>query len=200
MADCIVLPSRAVTTDLAIPTSRDLEALSPKDRWDIEDALETAHVELSNINDEELRRWVADGKTQTWIAKQVRRDQSVVSRRCAALGLEPKSNRGRPRNMQTHNSDDEPELVEGEIVESPPPRQPHPDDGPAHYLPDVVAEDAEENLRTQALHWFEQGGYIKGLLQKKRPLEPRSPEDRKAIKRAATDMERIARQLKEMCK
>lgn len=44
--------------------------------------------------------------------------------------------------------------------------------GPAHYLPDVVSEDAGENLRTQALHWYEQGRVVLQLLDDGVTVEP----------------------------
>jgi len=174
-----------------------LESLSPTDRWDLEDAIDEAQGTLREFNDEELCRWVeGEHKTQAEIAEMVGRTQSTVSYRCSRLGIVSGSKRGRPRNIEVDNSADA-EVVDGEIVDEPKPRRRQSPDGPAHHFPDVVAADAEENLRTQALHWFEQGAHIKGLLDGKRPLEPRSAEDRKAIKREAALMERVARRLKE---
>lgn len=60
------------------------------------------------LNDDELRRWVEEGRTQTWIAKQVGLTQGAVSKRCARLDLKSSSKRGRPRNISENNSDPEP--------------------------------------------------------------------------------------------
>lgn len=108
--------------ELAIPTSRELESLSPADRWDIEDKLDSAQDTLRAFNDDELRRWVEEGKTQTWISEQVGRDQSTISYRCQRLGIEiPKgkgTKGGRPKAevMEVHNPSDI-EDVGGELVE-----------------------------------------------------------------------------------
>lgn len=92
------------------------------------------------------------------------------------------------------------EEVDAEVVDEEPVR-PRPrktvSDGPAHYLPELAADDVEENLRAQALLWFERGLVIKELLDKKRSLEPRDGDDRKAIKKRAALMESTARRLKE---
>jgi hypothetical protein len=66
----------------------------------------------------------------------------------------------------------------------------------AHHLPDVVAEDAHENLRTVALRWFEWGLDVKQLLEDSVQLEPKSDADWEAIKQQADEMVRIARDLK----
>jgi hypothetical protein len=191
-----------VSAALAIPTQRELEAVSPADRWAMEEKLGEAQEFLREFNDEELRRWVEDEyKTQTEIAKLVGRSTSQISRRCIRLGITASSNRGRPRISPGGNSP----VLDAEVVEDTPPVRPTArrrnggPEGPAHHLPDVMAEDALENLRTQALHWFEQGLVVKELLDKRRPLEPRSAEDRQAIKREAAVMERVARRLKEAC-
>lgn len=90
---------------LAIPTARELEALSPSDRWDIEDAIGEAQTTLRAFNDEELRRWVeVEGRTQTEIAGMVGRPQSTISHRCIRLGISPTTNRGRPRITNVGNS------------------------------------------------------------------------------------------------
>lgn len=189
-----------MSTELTIPSARELEALSPQNRWDIEESLDEAQDVLREFNDDELRKWVEGGKTQRWIAEQVGRSQQRISQRCAALGLSTASNRGRPRITSPSNSD--PEIIDAEVVDDEPPVRPKArrtsaPEGPVHHYPDVVAPDAEDNLRTQALLWFEQGAHIKELLDSRRPLEPRSDDDRKAIKREASAMERVARRLKE---
>lgn len=87
-----------MSAELTIPTARELESLSPSDRWDIEDAIDGAQQALREFNDEELRRWVeVEGKTQAEIGEMVGRPQSTIASRCTRLDLTPKSNRGRPR-------------------------------------------------------------------------------------------------------
>lgn len=112
---------------------------------------------------------------------------------------EPRAPQAEPTTAEMEGLD-EPEEVDAEIVEDDPkprPRRQPPADGPAHYLPDVVAEDADQNLRTVALRWFDQGQLVKDLLDKKREVTARSDQDRAAIKREAAVMERTARRLKE---
>lgn len=72
-------------------------------------------------------------------------------------------------------------------------------EGPAHYSVDLAAPDAEENLRTQAVRWFERGLAVRDLLNSRKPIEAKSPEDLKAIKKRAALMESTARRLKEQC-
>lgn len=142
-----------MTTDLAIPTPRELEALTPSDRWDIEDAIGEAQDSLREFNDEELHRWVEDeGKTYREIGELVGRNHSRISRRCSRLGISSQSNRGGDRFGAPAPNDDE-QVIDAEVVEdSPRPkaRRSSPE-GPAHHFPDVVAEDADQNVRTQAL-------------------------------------------------
>lgn len=190
-----------MSTALTVPTTRELQSLGAAARWDLEDKLDSAQDILREFNDDELRCWVEVGKTSREIGALVGRDHSRVVRRATRLGLQFRDNRGGDRSgagAPNESADPDAELVEGQIV-PPTRRNGTPPDGPAHHLPDVVAPDAEENLRTQALHWFEQGLVVRELLDRKRPLEPRSEEDRKAIKREAALMERVARQIKERC-
>jgi hypothetical protein len=106
-----------VSVELIVPPARELGALSPSDRWNLEDALDEARGTLREFNDDEIRRWVeVEGKTQTWIAEQVGQSQKTVSRRCERLSIQPVSNRGRPRNSHSTNSD-EPEVIDAEVVE-----------------------------------------------------------------------------------
>jgi hypothetical protein len=65
----------------------------------------------------------------------------------------------------------------------------------ASHLPDVVAEDAHENLRTVALRWFEWGLDVKELLNGSAPLKAKSEADRKAIRDRAKVMAKVARDL-----
>ena len=177
-----------MSTDLAIPTPRELEALSPSDRWDIEDAIDQAQGAVREFNDAELRRWVEDeGKTQTEVSKIVGRSTSQISRRCIRLGIESPSNRGRPRISPEGNSDeevidaevveDDAEEVTGEIVGY--------DDDSIPAAPSVVtddlAPDRAQNLRSQLVEFFDQMREVRGLLKAGADLIPRSAEDRKAL-------------------
>lgn len=60
------------------------------------------------LDDDALARWVAEGKTQVWIAEKVGLTQGAVSKRIARLGLKPSSKRGRPRNIPANNSSPNP--------------------------------------------------------------------------------------------
>ena len=76
-------------SELIVPTASELEALTPAERWAIEDKLDEAQDVLREFNDDELRRWVeVEGKTQTEIAKIVGRSQQRIQQRCAALSLQ----------------------------------------------------------------------------------------------------------------
>jgi N6-adenosine-specific RNA methylase IME4 len=112
-----------MSAELVVPTPRELEALSPSDRWNIEDAIDEAQDTLRQFNDDELRRWVeVEGKTQVEIGEMVGRPQSTIASRCTRLDLTPKSNRGRPRINDTVYS--EAEVVDAEIVEDDRPSAP----------------------------------------------------------------------------
>lgn len=107
-----------MSTDLAIPTASDLEALTPAELWDIEDAANAISERAAEMLDEYLREWVeVEGKTQTEIGKLVGRSQNTISNRCTRLGITPKSNRGRPRNIDTDNS---PPDIEADLDEPAP--------------------------------------------------------------------------------
>lgn len=110
-----------MSMELTIPTSKDLEGLSPAERWDVEEGATALAAAAREFNDEELRRWVeVEGKTQAEIAELVGRSQSQISRRCARLGLvSGRTSSGQKRSMHVHTSDDdlEAEVVEGEVVE-----------------------------------------------------------------------------------
>jgi hypothetical protein len=174
------------------PTQRELEALTPADRWVLEETLEDAQSTLRKFNDDELRRWVeVDGKTQREIAKMVGRSAGRISQRVKRLGLVPHDARGGRRLPTPRQNGDGPEAPAKKR------RKREDVDRPAHHYPDVVAEDAHENVRTQTMHWFEQGRVVKDLLAERRSLEPRSEEDRKELQREAAVMERLARRIKE---
>jgi hypothetical protein len=86
---------------------------------------------VREFNDAELHQWVEDGKTQTWIAKQVGRTQQAISKRCARMGLTP-SQPNKSHKVQPVVLSDEPEeVVEGEFVDEPVAGQGEPgDSGP----------------------------------------------------------------------
>lgn len=124
---------------------RKIAALPPQERWALEDAASEIQSIVRAINDDELRRWVEKGETQDWIARQIGRSVSQVNRRVIALGLTPKSNRGRPRISPAGNSEateptpppaDEPEeLVQGEVVDGDPAPEPIPMPKPRGKVP-----------------------------------------------------------------
>lgn len=63
-------------------------------------------------------------------------------------------------------------------------------------MPDEVSNEADRNLRTQAVRWFEQGRHLEELIDEGAVIEPRSKDDKTAIKREASHMAAIARRLK----
>jgi hypothetical protein len=67
---------------------------------------------------------------------------------------------------------------------------------PAHYLTDLVSDDAADNLRTQLVLWFEQGRTIETLLKSKAPLVGKSAEDVRSLKHDADLMVRVATHVK----
>jgi ribosome modulation factor len=54
---------------------------------------------LREFNDDELRRWIREGKTQTEVAKIVGLSTSRISERCKRLRIRSSSNRGRPAGI-----------------------------------------------------------------------------------------------------
>lgn len=180
------------------PTRGELEALSLADRVALEDVLGEAQEIVRELNDAEIARLHEAGASQRAIAEAMGVSKTAARNRLLRLGLVT------PDHPVPQNGDGP--VVDAEVVPDADPLPSRParrvlaPEGPAHHLPDVMAEDALDNLRTQALHWFEQGLVVRELLDKKRPLEPRSDEDRNAIKREAAKMARLARRLEEMCK
>ncbi len=175
------------------PTRGELEALSLAERVALEDVLGEAQQIVRELNDAEIARLHEAGASQRAIAEAMGVSKTTARNRLFRLGLVVTPDHPIPQNG------DGP-VVDAEVVDDPLPSRPQARrevvrEGPAHHLPDVMAEDALENLRTQALHWFEQGLVVRELLDRKRPLEPRSDEDRKALHREASTMERIARRL-----
>jgi hypothetical protein len=113
----------------------DLQGLRLCDVWDIEDRLQEATAEVSDYINDQIRFLVGEGWTQTQIAEECKRAQQTVSDRMRRLGIEPASNRGRPRQLPvTGNSEPEPpdaEVLDGElVVENEQPRKPDPAPGP----------------------------------------------------------------------
>lgn len=176
-----------MTKALAIPTTRELEALTPADRWNLEDAIDEAQGTLREFNDDELRRWVEDeGKTQTEIAETVGRSQSDIQRRCDKIGAKPKSKRGRPRITQAGNSAPEPsdpdddiedaEVVDGEVVEDRP------------GLPSGMERVDHGTLRSVVNNLTAQARTAERLLDDGFTVESLSPEDKASV---TGDMDRV---------
>jgi len=185
-----------------VPTVAEIEALADADLWTLAERADRIGELAWEEIDQRLSRWVAEGQTQGQMAERIGRSQPTVSRRLRLLGLETARAGvgGRPSiQVNTPGPDDDYEEVDAEVVDDEParPRRRTPSSGAAHYLPDLAADDVEENLRAQALLWFERGAVVKELLDKRRPMTPRSDEDRKAIRKEATLMERVAKRLKE---
>lgn len=112
-----------MSTELTVPTARELEALSPTDRWNLEEVLGAAQETLREFNDDELRRWVeVEGKTQREIAEMVGRSPGRIAQRASRLGLVPHDNRGGSRLLSPKQNppddDDDAEVVEGEVSEA----------------------------------------------------------------------------------
>lgn len=183
-----------MSTDLVIapPTRKELEALPLADRIALEGAFGKAHDLIREVNDAEIAKLVSrpGGISGRALAAEMGVHHSTARRRLAELGLAAPV----PRRPSEGVSPDTPlpqngdgVVVDGEIVGEP---------RPEHYLPDVVDADADSNLRTQALHWFEQGRHLEELLNDDVVLESRSRDDKQAIQREAAEMVRIARRLK----
>ncbi len=149
-------------TDLAIPTTRELQALAPADRWELEDRLDQCQDLLREFNDEELRRWVEDeGKTQVEIADLVGRQQPAISKRCQRLGIAASSKRGRPRNIPGNKSEvldpdpevfgtENPPVIEAEDREGLP--GPQPANGPE---PPKIETTRQRNVAERNKHYAE---------------------------------------------
>lgn len=75
-----------------------LAQIDPYARHVLERMLGAANAIVRDYNDDEIRGWAADGRTQSWIAEQCGVTQQAISTRFRRLGIEPLSNRGRPRN------------------------------------------------------------------------------------------------------
>lgn len=113
-------------TELVVPTTRELEVLSPADRWDLEDALDNAQDILRPFNDDELRRWVeVEGKSYAEVGRIVKRSRQRIAQRASRLGLQSPDPRGGERESDNPPlSNPEPpdsELVEGDVVAEPDP-------------------------------------------------------------------------------
>lgn len=180
-------------TDLVIPEGHDVVRSLPSETLY---RLELAGQIATEILDERVIDWTNDGWSQNQIAEELGCKQPAVSKRQKRLGIESLNtwkqksgggdNRGIPQTGD--NGYDDAEEVDPDEVFDPAPG--------AHYYPDVVAEDADENLRTVALYWFEWGLSTKRLLDENVPLEAKSPADRRAIYESAGTMAEIAHQLR----
>jgi hypothetical protein len=71
--------------------------------------------------------------------------------------------------------------------------------GPTMHLPDVVADDAEANLRTQAVLWFDQGRRVERLLDEGADLTAKSDDDRDLIRKDAARMISVGQRLEKLC-
>lgn len=175
-----------------VPGRQELEALPLAERIALEDAFGQAHEVIRQLNDADLASLHAAGASQRAIAEACGKSKGWAQDRLAALGLATDRKAPKP-DTSIHplpqNGDGpvvDAEVVDGEVV---------PDDRPVQYLPDVVSNEADRDLRTQALRWFEQGRHLEELLTEG-AVESRSREDKTAIKREADEMVRIARRLK----
>jgi hypothetical protein len=179
------------TAELAIPEGRDVVRSLPSEMLY---RLELAGQIATEVLDERVVEWTEAGQTQVWIAEELGCTPQAVSKRQMRLGAEPQSSRGRPRNNNSVDIRDDGETETAEEVE---PAEVLPP-GPMRYLPDIVAEDAGEDLRTVALRWFDWGRNVKELLDGSGEVEARSKADRDQIRSEADLMIRVARGLKKV--
>lgn len=84
--------------------------------------LEEAGRIATEVLDARVVDWTERGWTQRQIAEELGCDRSTVGYRQRRLGVEPTSNRGRPKVElgSVPNSPDEPEIVDAEVVEDAP--------------------------------------------------------------------------------
>jgi len=75
----------------------ELEKLPDKELWRIEARLGAQLSSVSEVINDRIRKYVADGWSQARIAEKVGRKQRTISDRMAKLGLEPNGPAGRPR-------------------------------------------------------------------------------------------------------
>lgn len=173
-----------------IPAAGELESLSDRDLFALDAMLEEVQPYVRELCDAKLRHWVeVEELTLAEVGRRVGLTPQAISKRCQKAGVEPPRKR-RPRKDEYQPVDipaDE-EYVEGEIVRA--------DTGAVEYVSDLVAPDAYENLRTQVVRWYEQGARVEELLT--RPLDSKSPGDKKALLQDARRMERIAQQIQEV--
>lgn len=176
---------------LALPENRYLvRQLPPHQLYALEQLGEIATEAVDDL----VIGWAEEGKTQQWMADQLACSQQAVSKRMVRLGIKTEAaTRGEGQgsyNRVVTTESDEVEEIEGaevEIIDN---------DGPAaEYLPDLMAEDADQNLRTQVVRWFEIGRRINQMLDARSALNPKSPSDQKAIARDADLMVAIARRI-----
>lgn len=164
--------------EVVVPTARvDVERLPSEVLYRLEQAGEIA----KEILDERVVRWAEGGMKQAWMADELGCSQQAVSKRLARLGIETRDPRGRPKNNNQ--------------VVKPPRQEVLPPDRPAQHLPDLLAPDAPDNLRTQVVRWCELGRHIEMLITERAVLEPKSDEDVALIAAEVSAMARIATQL-----
>lgn len=84
-----------MSVELVIPEGRDLEAMSPRERWDLYDAAEEWGKEARNA---ELRAYHAEGLNDREIGERVGRSPQRIQQLRSVLELPTNSPRGRPAN------------------------------------------------------------------------------------------------------
>ena len=104
----------------------ELDGLSLREAWDLEERIEDARAAITEFIDGEIRRRVDEGKSSRAIAAEVGRSQTTVMRRIARLELALSDSRGGhnkvlnpPVQTPPTASDPEGEEVWGEVVELP---------------------------------------------------------------------------------
>lgn len=186
-------------TELAIPgAAQNLEKLSLKDRIELEDTLDELLPAVRKINDAEIRQLHEAGASQRAIAEACGKSHTWVRIRLGLREANPKVEstfHDIPQNGDNEDDvyDDAEEVDPDEVLD---PNEAVPPG--SHYLPDVMAEDANENLRTVVLRWFEWGLHVKELLDNSTRLEAKSAADREEIRNQAGQMVDIASHLKEV--
>lgn len=190
---CILglVPDTPTSKELAVLSSGNgLGKLTLKEAWDLEVQIDEAKEIVSQFIDDEIRRLVGLGWTQVKIANECGRSQSAVSYRMRSRGIQPAYQTNRRIEQARNIEFDIPQLdaKKQQTKEKPP---------PAQYLPDLVHQDAESNLRTQAVIWYEQGRRVQKLLEAGEALTMRSSDNKASLRREADMMIQVARRLKE---
>lgn len=171
------------------PTRGELEALTLKERVALEDVLGAAQAIVRELNDAEIARLHEAGASQRAIAEACGRSPSWVRTR---LGCLSPSEAARLNNQPVPQNGDGP-IADAEVVEPTEVLDPEP---PVGHLPDFVASDADTNLRTVSLRWFQWGRDVKALLDEGGTVAVESRDDKRAIRAQADLMVKVARALK----